>query len=169
MTESIPGRRAIHWLWLSALIIVADQVTKYLVVTHMSLFESVPLVPHVQLTLLHNTGAAFSILADAGGWQRWVFVTLGLAVSAAVAAWLWRMSISRQPLLAAGLSLVVGGALGNVVDRVVRGHVIDFIDLYYRNSHWPPFNLADSAITVGAIIILLDSFRRGEHGLGPLR
>jgi signal peptidase II len=106
---------------------------------------------------LHNTGAAFSFLSDASGWQRWVFVGLGVAVSAGILVWLRRLPSKGQGLLAAGLSLILGGALGNVIDRVLHGHVIDFIRVHYDEHYFPAFNVADSAITIGAVLIVLDN------------
>ncbi|MBW3567554.1 MAG: signal peptidase II [Proteobacteria bacterium] len=151
------SHRPVNWLIVAALVIVADQVTKYLVVQQMGLFDSISIVPHLNLTLLHNTGAAFSFLADAGGWQRWFFVVLGTGVSLFILLWLRRMPADQGPLLPLSLSLILGGALGNVIDRAWHGYVIDFVDVYYGSWHWPAFNVADSAITVGAVIFILDS------------
>jgi signal peptidase II len=106
---------------------------------------------------LHNTGAAFSFLSNASGWQRWVFVGLGVAVSTGILVWLRRLPSKGQGMLAAGLSLIVGGALGNVIDRVLHGHVIDFIRVHWGEHYFPAFNVADSAITVGAALIVLDN------------
>ncbi|HET9679936.1 MAG TPA: signal peptidase II [Gammaproteobacteria bacterium] len=147
----------INWLWLSVLVIVLDQVTKFLIIRRMELFDSIQLLPSLNLTLLHNYGAAFSFLADAGGWQRWFFITLGIVVSAAVVWWLRKLPKENHGFLAAGLALIVGGALGNVIDRALFGYVIDFIDVYYGTWHWPAFNVADSAITIGAVIMIIDS------------
>ena len=151
----------LRWLWVSVLVVIADQATKALATAHLTFGEPVPLVPFVNLTLLHNTGAAFSFLSGAGGWQRWFFVGLALAVSGAILLWLRKLHLN-QSLLAAALALVLGGALGNLWDRVSLGYVVDFIDLYYGHWHWPAFNVADTAITVGAALLILDSFRR--HG-----
>lgn len=148
---------AIRWLWLSGLVILLDQLSKFVVTRYLTLFESVNVMPLLDLTLLHNTGAAFSFLADAGGWQRWFFIVLGLVVSAVIVVWLRRLPRRGQGLLAAGLGLITGGALGNVIDRLVFGYVIDFIDVHYGQWHWPAFNIADSAITVGAVLIIWDS------------
>lgn len=151
------SHRPVNWLALSVLVIIVDQFTKYLVVQRMSLFDSTPIIPHLNLTLLHNTGAAFSFLADAGGWQRWLFVLLGVAVSGFILAWLRRMPASQGALLPASLALILGGALGNVIDRALHGYVVDFVDVYYGSWHWPAFNVADSAITVGAVLFIIDS------------
>lgn len=148
--------RTLRWLWLSVLILFLDQLTKYLIVESFQLYESVTLFEGLRLTLVHNTGAAFSILKDAGGWQRWFFIVLTVAVSAVIVIWMARLEAGRL-WLAAALALVLGGAAGNLVDRVMHGYVIDFIDVYYRQWHWPAFNLADSAITVGAVILIIDA------------
>ncbi|GAB4292534.1 MAG: signal peptidase II [Thiohalomonadaceae bacterium] len=151
----------LKWLWLSVVVIALDQFTKVLATTNLALHEPVPVLPMFNLTLMHNTGAAFSFLSQAGGWQRWFFVAIAVAVSAALIAWL-RQLPRHQAWLAVALALVLGGALGNVWDRIMLGYVVDFIDLYYGDWHWPAFNVADSAITVGAIMLLLDAVR-GER------
>lgn len=151
------AHRPVNWLVIAAVVIIVDQLTKYWIVQSMSLFDSVALLPHLNFTLLHNTGAAFSFLADAGGWQRWFFVFLGVGVSAFILVWLRKMPAEQSALLPLSLSLILGGALGNVIDRAIHGYVIDFIDFYYRNWHWPAFNVADMAITVGAVLFILDS------------
>ena len=151
------SHRPVNWLIVAALVIVADQITKYLIVQEMDLFDSISLLPHLNFTLLHNTGAAFSFLADAGGWQRWFFVLLGVGVSAFILVWMRRMPADQGPLLPLSLSLILGGALGNVIDRAIHGYVIDFIDIYYSSWHWPAFNVADTAITIGAVLFIFDS------------
>jgi signal peptidase II len=115
------------------------------------------LLPFLELTLLYNTGAAFSFLADASGWQRWFFVALGLLVSAAILFWLRQLDPRRHRLLAAGLALIMGGALGNVIDRLWHGHVIDFIHFHWKQWEFPAFNMADSSITIGAGLLILDA------------
>ena len=120
-------------------------------------------ITHFNLTLVYNTGAAFSFLADAGGWQRWFFVLLAIGVSALLLVWLYRLE-RDQHWLAAALALVLGGAVGNLVDRILHGHVIDFIDLYAGGWHWPAFNVADSAITVGAVMLIIDAVFNKETG-----
>lgn len=152
------AHRPVNWLIVAAFIIVVDQLTKYWIVQSMELFDSIPVMPHLNLTLLHNTGAAFSFLADAGGWQRWFFVLLGLAVSAFILVWLRRMPSDQGPMLPLSLAMILGGALGNVIDRAIHGYVIDFVDVYYESWHWPAFNVADSAIVAGAVLFVLDSF-----------
>jgi signal peptidase II len=148
---------AANWLWLSLAVVLLDQWTKYLITDNFAEFEELVLLPVLDLMRLHNEGAAFSFLSDATGWQRWLFTGLGVAVSAGILVWLRRLPASGQNLLAAGLSLVLGGALGNVIDRVLWGHVIDFIRVHYNEWYFPAFNVADSAITVGAALLILDN------------
>jgi signal peptidase II len=148
---------ASNWLWLSLAVVALDQWTKYLVVDNLDEFQEIVLLPVLDLMRLHNEGAAFSFLGDASGWQRWLFTSLGIVVSAGILVWLRRLPASGAHLLAAGLSLVLGGALGNVIDRVLWGHVIDFIRVHYEQWYFPAFNVADSAITVGAALLILDN------------
>lgn len=152
----------LKWLWLSALVIALDQAGKYLISSSMQLRESIEITPFFNFTLLHNTGAAFSFLSGAGGWQRWFFTVIALGVSAVIVMWLKRLPAADK-WQAAALSLIMGGALGNVIDRVRLGYVVDFLDFYYRQWHWPAFNIADSAITVGVAILVLVTLRRGKH------
>ena len=146
----------LKWLWLSGLVIGLDQLSKWLAEQFLLLGQPLPVLPSFNLTLLYNTGAAFSFLAQAGGWQRWFFLLLSLTISVALVLWIGRLQ-RGQTLLAIALSLILGGAVGNLIDRIVHGHVIDFIQLYYQHWYWPAFNLADSAITVGAILLVLDN------------
>lgn len=127
----------------------------------MFLYESIDIVPFFQLTYVQNQGAAFSFLDDAGGWQRWFFIALSLMASLFITLWLSRLP-KAEKLQSVGLAMVLGGAIGNLIDRVIYGYVIDFLDVYYQQWHWPVFNLADSAITVGVFLLLLDSFRNKE-------
>jgi signal peptidase II len=151
----------LKWLWLSLLSLILDQASKLAVAGSMQLFESIPLLPSFNLTYVHNTGAAFSFLSDAGGWQRWLFAGLALIVSSFIAVWLWRLQ-KHETLLAVALSLVLGGAIGNLIDRVAYGYVIDFLDVYYQDWHWPAFNIADSAICIGVALMVLESFGFGQ-------
>ena len=148
---------ASNWLWLAAVVIGLDQWTKSLVTDHLEEFERIVLLPVLEFMRLHNEGAAFSMLSDAAGWQRWLFVGLGVVVSAGILVWLRRLPAQGQNLLAAGLALILGGALGNVIDRVLWGYVIDFIRVHYDQHFFPAFNVADSAITVGAALLILDN------------
>ncbi|RUM52139.1 MAG: signal peptidase II [Methylococcus sp.] len=157
-----------RWFLLSLLVLIVDQVSKMTVSSSMHLYESIALVPSFQLTYVHNSGAAFSFLSDAGGWQRWFFIALSSVVSVLISIWLVRLpTVLRWQ--AAGLALVLGGAVGNLVDRVLYGYVIDFLDIYYRSWHWPAFNVADAAITIGAVILLVDSFRNPDSPLQELK
>ena len=146
------------WLWLSLFIVALDQSSKWVVDHTLQLYQSVPLMPSFQLTYLRNEGAAFSFLSSAGGWQRWFFVALALTSSVAIGIWLGRLN-RTQTREAIGWAFVLGGAIGNLIDRLLWGYVIDFLDVYYGNWHWPAFNVADSAITVGVGLLLLDAFR----------
>ncbi len=148
-----PLNRKVLWFWLfiSGLVIVLDQLTKFWSTEHLSEIP-IRILPGLDLTLRYNTGAAFSFLADASGWQRWFFVGLAFGVTIVIYLWLRRLSRDdRQEGLA--LSLILGGALGNVIDRLCHGYVIDFILLYYQRWEWPAFNLADSAICLGVILL----------------
>jgi signal peptidase II len=148
---------ASNWLWLGVAAMVLDQWTKALIVERFEEFDRIVLLPVLELMRLHNEGAAFSFLSNAGGWQRWVFIGLGVAVSAGILVYLRRLPAKGQGLLAAGLSLILGGALGNVIDRVLLGHVVDFIRVHWNDHYFPAFNVADSAISVGAALIILDT------------
>ena len=147
------------WLWLSVAVIVLDQATKFLVTRFLDLYERVEVLPVLDFTLLHNTGAAFSILAGASGWQRWFFIVLAVVVSLTLVIWLWRLPRGDR-LIAIALALVLGGALGNLIDRVRHGYVVDFIHAHWGPAYFPAFNIADSAITVGAALLILDAFRQ---------
>jgi signal peptidase II len=147
----------LKWLWLSLLAIILDQVSKLAIAGSMQLYQSIPIIPYFNLTYVHNTGAAFSFLSEAGGWQRWFFAGLALLISIVIAVWLARLK-QHETLLAIALALVLGGAIGNLIDRLAYGYVIDFLDVYYQTWHWPAFNIADSAITLGVILMLVESF-----------
>jgi signal peptidase II len=150
------GTRCVIWLALSLVVVAIDQLTKLLITENLSLYQRVNVLPVLDLVRMHNTGAAFSFLADASGWQNWLFAGVAVVVSAALVWWLVSLPRSGQAVLALGLALVLGGAIGNLVDRVLYGYVIDFILWYYREWSYPAFNVADSAITCGVILILYD-------------
>jgi signal peptidase II len=152
------------WLWLGIALItlLLDQLTKIAVVGAFQLGETLPLASFFNLVRVHNPGAAFSFLADAGGWQRWFFTGVGL-VASLVMIYLLRMH-SGQRLFCLSLSLILGGAVGNVIDRVLYSHVIDFLDFHYAGWHFPAFNVADSAISVGAVLLILDELLRVRRG-----
>ena len=152
----------LKWLWLSLLAIILDQGSKLAITSSMQLYQSIQVMPYFRLTYVHNTGAAFSFLSEAGGWQRWFFAGLALVISAVIAVWLSRLK-PHETLLAVALSLVLGGAIGNLIDRLAYGYVIDFLDVYYQTWHWPAFNIADSAITLGVVLMLVESFGLGKR------
>jgi signal peptidase II len=156
-----------RWLPLTAVVIALDQASKAWMLQHFFLFERVHLLPVLDIILTYNTGAAFSMLADAAGWQRWVFVVLALGVSVTLTVWLRRLAAATQGLICCGLALIIGGALGNMIDRLRLGHVIDFIHAHWGLHYFPAFNVADSAITVGAGLLLLDAWLEARgHGKG---
>jgi signal peptidase II len=152
----------LRWLPLTAVVIVLDQASKLWMIHHFFLLERVRLLPVLDIVLTYNTGAAFSMLAQASGWQRWVFIALALAVSAVLLVWMRRLAAATQGLIACGLAFIVAGALGNLIDRVRLGHVIDFIWAHWGEHYFPAFNVADSAITIGAALLLLDAWRESR-------
>lgn len=151
-----------RFLWITLAVVVADQVTKYFALKHLMRSE-IAIAPFLNFALAFNTGAAFSFLSDAGGWQNLFFVGVAAVVSIIILFMIRRLG-ANDLQVAVALMLVLGGAIGNVIDRVRYGYVVDFIDVYYRNWHWPTFNIADSAITIGAILLIMDAlgitFRR---------
>lgn len=147
----------IGWIALAIAVIVADQVTKWAIIEWVSLYDRVPVNSFMNITHQRNTGAAFSFLADAGGWQRWFFVVLATGVSGVIAVWLWRIRNDGLVVLAGGLALVLGGAIGNLIDRARLGYVTDFIQVWFGDWAFPSFNVADSAITVGAAFLIIDA------------
>jgi signal peptidase II len=161
----------LKWLWLSGVIVVLDQISKWLAESNLTAYHPVPVVPSFNLTLMYNTGAAFSFLADSGGWQRWFFMSLSLVISITLTVWLYRLR-PGQGLLATALALIIGGAVGKLIDRTLHGHVIDFIQVFYDRFYWPAFNVADSAITIGAALLIIDSLipnrRIARNGNDPL-
>jgi signal peptidase II len=151
------GDGSVKWLWVSAVILVVDQCTKLLADAMLTLHESIVLLPVLAIRKAYNRGAAFSFLGDASGWQRWFFIVLAVGIIILLVVWLRRLP-AGQKWTALALALILGGAAGNLVDRVIYGHVIDFIDVFYNGWHWPTFNIADSAITCGALLLLLEAF-----------
>jgi len=149
---------AFLWLALAAVVVVLDLWTKHVASAELSLYQAVEVFPWLNWRLAHNPGAAFSFLAGAGGWQRWFFTVLALVVSVFLLVWLFRLERGER-LVPLALSLVLGGAIGNAVDRLRHGYVVDFIDVHARGWHWPAFNLADSAIVCGIMLLLFDAFR----------
>jgi signal peptidase II len=151
-----------RWLGLSALLVVLDQLSKLWISSHFFYGESYTVTGFFNLVLAHNTGASFSMLSDAGGWQRWLFSAIALVASVWI-VWLLRKHQS-QKLFCFALAFVLGGALGNLIDRIAYGYVVDFLDFYWGSYHFAAFNLADSAITCGAALLIWDSFKGKEHG-----
>ena len=150
-------RRFAAWIALALAIVLADQASKWAIVEWVPVFGKVPINGFLNLTHQHNSGAAFSFLADAAGWQRWFFVVLATGVSSVLAVWIWRIRNEGPALLAAALALVLGGALGNVIDRIRLGYVTDFIQVWLGNWAFPSFNVADAAISIGAALLIIDS------------
>lgn len=144
-----------RWLWIAVLVVLADQASKWLAMAHLR-EGAMALMPSLNLALAFNTGAAFSLFADAGGWQNLFFVVVAMVVSGVIFIMMRRLGASDTQV-AVALMLVLGGAVGNLIDRLRFGYVIDFIDVYYRHWHWPTFNVADSAITVGAVLLAMDA------------
>ncbi len=157
MTTETGTRRYILWILLALTVVLADQATKWAIVKWIPYLGSVELNGFMNLTHQRNFGAAWSLLADAGGWQRWFFIVLATGVSAMIVVWLWRIRDGRYLVLAVGLALVLGGAVGNLVDRVRLGYVTDFIQVWFGSWPFPSFNVADSAITIGAVLLIIDS------------
>lgn len=150
-------RRFIAWMSVAILIIAADQASKWAIIEWVPLYGTVPINSFLNLTHQQNSGAAFSFLANESGWQRWFFVGLASAVSLAIIAWLWKIRRDGPFVLVAGLSLVLGGAIGNLVDRALLGYVTDFIQVWFGSWAFPSFNVADSAISVGAVLLIIDA------------
>ena len=157
------AQSGIRLLWISALVIAVDQVSKWWIVHHLALGQSIELLPVFAILRTFNTGAAWSMFADAGGAQRWIFTVLAVGVSAALIYWLRRLALSTHTLLATGLALILGGALGNALDRMRLGHVVDFFFAHWGDSKFPVFNVADSAISVGAVLVVLDALHESRR------
>jgi signal peptidase II len=147
-------------LWLAAVIVFLDQLTKFLAAGYLLPHEPVTLLPFLNLTLVHNTGAAFGFLSSASGWQNVFFIIVAVTAAAAIVVLLYRLT-PKDRWLGVALALILGGAIGNLIDRLTYGYVVDFIDVFYGPWHWPAFNVADSAITVGAAVLLFDALRPG--------
>jgi signal peptidase II len=157
----LSSKNMLKWLGLSVVVTVLDLLTKSMASNYLTLYQPVPVFPGFNWTLAHNAGAAFSFLSTESGWQRWFFSGIALVVSIGITIWMKRLA-PTQTMLAIALALVLGGAMGNLWDRVTLGYVVDFIDVYYQQSHWPAFNLADSAIFLGAALLVIDGFRGGH-------
>jgi signal peptidase II len=152
------GNSGWRWLPLSVALVVLDQWSKGWIEQHYEIGEYTPVFFWLDIVRLHNPGAAFSFLADAGGWQRWFFSIFAVGVSVMLVVWLRKVRLKTEPILAIALALVLSGAVGNVIDRIEHGYVVDFIHVHWQQAYFPAFNIADSAITVGAILLLWDAF-----------
>ena len=150
----------LKWIWLAIVVVVLDQLTKYIASTSLEMLQPVAVMPMFNWTLMYNTGAAFSFLANESGWQRWFFAVIAVVVSVVIVLWIKRLE-QHEKWQAIALALILGGAVGNVIDRIYLGYVVDFIQVYYQQWYWPAFNIADSAIFIGVAMIILDSIR--EH------
>jgi len=152
------ARSGLPWVGVTVLSILLDQLSKAWITSHFRLFETVTLLPVLQIVRAHNTGAAWNFLDDAGGWQRWALSALAIGVSIVFLVWLRRIDGARQRLLSLAITLIMGGALGNVIDRLRLGHVVDFVLVHWEAHYFPAFNVADACITIGAILLFYDAF-----------
>jgi signal peptidase II len=171
MSGGVSDWKASGWRWLPLTLVVlaADQASKLWIDANLTAHEPLRVLPVLDITLTYNTGAAFSFLAGASGWQRWFFTLLALGVSTAIIVWLRRTAAATQTRLVSGLALVLAGAVGNLIDRVRLGHVIDFVHAHWNDAYFPAFNVADAAITIGAGLLLLDALmdsRRSRERAG---
>jgi signal peptidase II len=160
----VKQKSGLIWLLLSLLLFAVDYITKAVVVANMKLYESIEILPIFNFTYMHNYGAAFSFLSDAGGWQRWFFSTIAVVISLLLTYWLKKLP-AKNWVLCGAYAMVIGGAIGNLVDRLVHGFVVDFLHFYYQDWHYPAFNVADIAIVCGAGLLLFDAFK-GEGANG---
>lgn len=159
-TVSEKKKSGLYWIWLSILVVIIDQGTKYIITQYLPYNTSIYLLPVLNLTLEHNRGAAFSFLSQVSDYAVWLFIVTAVIVSLIICIWLHRLSF-RNRWLGVSLSLILGGALGNLLDRIIYGYVVDFIHFHVTNWNWPIFNVADTAITIGAIMLIIDIFRKG--------
>lgn len=149
----------LRWLWLSVLVLITDHITKVLAQKYLTLYAVMPVLPGLNFTLTYNRGSAFAFLDSASGWQVWMFGAIAIIVSIAILIWMFRLP-AAQKWVGIALAFVVGGALGNLWDRFSYGHVIDFIQVYVSHYSWPVFNVADSAICIGAFMLFLDALKK---------
>ena len=161
--QFVHEKSALIWVWLSVIVVALDQFTKWIVVWNFELYEIRPVGPFLDLTRLHNEGAAFGILANAGGWQRWFFLVLAGAIGVAIVVWLRSLPARGQYWLAIGLALILGGAVGNAWDRFFDGYVVDYLHFHWGDAYFPAFNVADIAITSGAIMLIIDALLDGRR------
>lgn len=153
----LKGRSGLVWLVLSIVLLTLDQITKWVVSTEMSLYQTIDILPVFNFTYVHNYGAAFSFLSEAGGWQKYFFSIIAITISVLLIYWLKKLPATNK-LLCSAYALVLAGAIGNLIDRLVHGYVIDFLHVYYQQYDFPVFNIADVAISIGAALLLLDAF-----------
>lgn len=158
---SIFKQTGFKWLWISLLVILMDQLTKQLVIHQLSLYEVIPLTPFFNLTFATNKGAAFSFLSQSGSIGFWLLSFFAATVTLMLVAWLYRTPHDKK-LFNIGITLIIGGAIGNLIDRMIYGHVIDFLDFYLGSWHWPAFNIADSAIVIGAFLLVINFFKKED-------
>jgi signal peptidase II len=151
------GFRSLYWLPFAIVLVGVDQLTKAMIVDRLAEYERITILPVFDIVRFHNTGAAFSLLADAGGWQNWFFTAVAVVISLGILWYLWSLPAKGARTLALGLSLVLSGAIGNLIDRLNYGYVVDFLLFHYQQLSWPAFNVADSAITIGVVLIIFDS------------
>lgn len=150
--------KLIYRYGIAAIVVILDQITKVWADRSLALYEQIPVIPSFNITLAYNQGAAFSFLSDAGGWQRWFFISISVIVSTVLIVWLYRMT-REEKWLSISIALILGGAIGNnLIDRVIYGHVVDFIQVFYKEWYFPSFNVADAAITVGTVLLLIMTF-----------
>lgn len=152
----------LRWLWVAVLALVLDQATKLAVIQYIDEYTRIAVMPFFNLTHVHNPGAAFSFLGDADGWQRWFFTAIAFAVSGLLIYWLRKNKVT-QVMQNISFALILGGAIGNVIDRLAYGHVIDFLDMYVGSYHWPAFNIADSAICIGAVLLIWEAWTQPKQ------
>ena len=161
---SIPvGASGIRWLWISVLVVVVDQLSKLWIERTMELGDTFAVLPVLDIVRAHNTGAAFSFMAGAGGWQRWAFSVLAVGVSIALVFWLRKLALATHALLVFGLALILGGAIGNVIDRIEHGYVVDFVHAHWGAAYFAAFNVADAAISIGAVLVIFDALLEGRR------
>ena len=163
MRQIVHEKTALIWAWLSAIVVVLDQFTKWFVVDRFELYEILPVGPFLDLTRLHNEGAAFGLLAGAGGWQRWFFLALAGGIALAILWWLRSLPARGHYWLSIGLALILGGAVGNAWDRFADGHVVDYLHFHWGEHFFPAFNVADIGITTGAIMLIIDALLHGHR------
>ena len=148
----------LKWIWLAIVVVILDQLSKYVASASLEMHQPIAVMPMFNWTLMHNPGAAFSFLANESGWQRWFFSVIAVVVSVVIVLWIKRLE-QHEKWQAIALALILGGALGNVIDRIWLGYVVDFIQVYYQQWYYPAFNIADSAISIGVVMIIIDSIR----------